>query len=288
MFNNIKFLKPKKTIETTENQMKIEYIKVNEIRPNPNQPRKFFDISSLNELTDTVKTYGVCQPITVRLINGKSYELVSGERRLRAAKNAGLETIPAIVVSMSDNKSAIIAMVENLQRQNLNFIEEAEGYNNLINDYGLTQEELAQKMGKSQSAVANKLRILRLPKSILETIHENGLTERHARALLKISDEIIQKSILDKVIEDDLNVKNTEALVNETLKKIKNDEIYEIEKKEIHSFGDSRLILNTIKHTVDIINKTGVGAEYTIEEKDDRTEIVICVPKSKIIELKSV
>jgi len=276
---------PKETIKNEE--LEIKYIPVEQIKPNPNQPRKFFDISSLNELTESIKLYGVCQPITVRLINGRSYELVAGERRLRAAKNAGLETIPAVIMTMTDNKSALIAMVENLQRQNLSFIEEAEGYSCLINDYGLTQEELAKKVGKSQSAVANKLRILRLPPHILKTIYEKGLTERHARALLKIPDEVIQKSILDKVVEQELNVKNTEALVNETAEKIKNNEIFEIEKKEIHSFGDSRLIINTVKKTVDVINKTGVCASYSIDEKDEGTEITIFVPKTTSKELKA-
>jgi len=273
--------------EPKNDEMEIKYISVDEIKPNPNQPRKFFDLTSLNELTESIKLYGVCQPITVRLINGRSYELVAGERRLRAAKNAGLETIPAVVMTMTDNKSALIAMVENLQRQNLSFIEEAEGYFALINDYGLTQEELAKKVGKSQSAVANKLRILRLPPHILKTIYEKGLTERHARALLKIPDEVIQKSILDKVIEQELNVKNTESLVNETAEKIKNSEIFEIEKKEIHSFSDNRLIINTVKRTVDIINKTGAGAEYTIDENENGTQITIFVPKHNQKELKA-
>ena len=279
-----KFFKPKPVPEEPEEEqsgeLKIEYIPVNEIKPNPNQPRKFFDLSALNELTESVKLYGVCQPITVRLINGRSYELVAGERRLRAAKSAGLEKIPAIVMTMTDNKSALMAMVENLQRQNLSFIEEAEGYSCLVNDYGLTQDELAKKVGKSQSAVANKLRILRLPPHILKTIYENGLTERHARALLKIPDEVIQKSILDKVISQELNVKNTEALVNEMAEKIKNSEVFEIEKKGIHSVSDSRLIINTVKKTVDVINKTGVDARYTIDETENGTEITIFVPKA--------
>jgi ParB family chromosome partitioning protein len=276
------FLKPKQQLQEKEDEMKIEYINTSDIRPNPNQPRKFFDVSSLNDLTESVKTYGVCQPITVRLINGKSYELVSGERRLRAAKNAGLEKIPAIVLNMTDNKSAILAMVENIQRQNLNFIEEAQGYENLISDYGLTQEDVAKHVGKSQSAVANKLRILKLAPHIQNMIMENGLTERHARALLKLPDEIIQQSVLEKIIEQDLTVKKTEELVKETLEKIKNSEIYGIEKKQIHSFTDTRLVINTVKRTVDVMNKSGVDAKYEIDETDSGTQIKIFVPKAAI------
>ena len=276
------FFKSKQTPEETTEPMKIEYIKTEDIRPNPNQPRKFFDITSLNDLTESVKTHGVCQPITVRLINGKSYELVAGERRLRAAKNAGLETIPAIVLNMSDSKSALLALVENIQRQNLNFIEEAQGYESLISDYGLTQEEVAKKVGKSQSAVANKLRILRLPPHLQKMIMEKGLSERHARALLKLPDEIIQQSVLEKVIEQDLTVKKTEDLVKDTLEKIDSQEIFGIEKKQIHSFTDTRLVINTVKRTVDVMNKSGIDAKYEIDEKEGGTEIHIFVPKASV------
>lgn len=198
-----------KTQETGE----IEYVAIDQIRPNPYQPRKNFNKTALMELAESIRAYGVLQPINVRKQSNGFYELVAGERRLRAAQIAGLKCIPCIPVVLNDNDSAVIALIENLQREDLNFIEEAEGYSSLICEHGLTQENLARKIGKSQSAVANKIRLLRLSPMVRKIILDNNLTERHARSLLKIEDEQMQLRILREVCDHALNVKRTEDLV---------------------------------------------------------------------------
>ena len=174
---------------------------IHKIRSNPYQPRKYFNRTALEELADSIRAYGILQPITVRKMSGGAYELVAGERRLRAAELAGLETIPAILMQVSDSDSAVMAFIENIQRQNLSFLEEAEGYRNMMEDYGLTQEELAAKLSKSQSSIANKLRILKLEDSVKKLLLEHHFTERHARALLKLPDEESRLFVLAQMIQ---------------------------------------------------------------------------------------
>ncbi len=265
-------------LKFSKKEIKIQNLPIDKIRPNPYQPRKYFDKTALEELAASIREYGVMQPINVRLINGCSYELVSGERRLRASQLAGLLTIPAIIVDVSDNDSAVLALIENLQRQNLHYIEEAEGYQNLMQDYGLTQEELAAKLGRNQSTIANKLRILKLSPEIKKLLAENDLTERHARALLKIPDLEVQKVIIYKVIDQELNVKKTEELVESTLNKMRQDKLPKSEQKVKRSFNDIRLFTNTLKQSVDIMRKGGIEATYDIEEKQDCYEVNIKIP----------
>lgn len=264
---------------------RIHNLPIENIRPNPYQPRKYFDKLSLKELAASIAEYGVMQPISVRLINGCSYELVAGERRLRASRMAGLKTIPAVIVTVTDNDSGVLALIENLQRQNLNFIEEAEGYQNLIEDYGMTQEQLAAKLGKSQSAVANSLRILRLPAGMKKLMVENNLTERHARALLKIPDEQMQMKVLKQVIEQEMSVRNTEELVREALEQLANHKLSvldcELEQKEKRSVTDLRLFTNTIKQSVAIMRKSGIRASLKIEEQETGYHIHIEIPFKK-------
>lgn len=262
----------------TGTTLNIKDLPIDSIRPNPYQPRKYFEMTALEELSDSIKTYGVMQPINVRSLSGSTYELVAGERRLRAAKMAGLTTIPAIIIDISDNDSAMIAMVENLQRQNLNFIEEAEGYQSIMNDYGLTQEELAKKMGKKQSTIANKIRILKLPSEVKKLLIENNLTERHGRALLKIPDEDILLDTLLKIIEQELNVKKTEELVQQTVHKIRHDKLNIKDQKIKRNFKDIRLFTNTIKQSLDIMKQSGIDASYDFEEGEAEYQIVIKIP----------
>ena len=195
---------------------KVMEIPIENIVPNPYQPRKVFSQSALEELSKSIKTYGILQPITVRVKDDK-YELIAGERRLRAAKLANLKAVPAIINNMSDESSAVLALLENLQREDLNFIEEAMGYENLIKEHEFTQQQLAEKLGKNQSTIANKLRILRLPNEIKINLVEKDLTERHARALLKLPNEELMREVLDKVIKNELTVKKTEKLIKDIL-----------------------------------------------------------------------
>lgn len=249
-------------------------LKVDDIMPNPYQPRKFFEKTQLEGLANSIKEYGVIQPISVRLINNKFYELVAGERRLRASKLAGRETIPAIIVNINDQDSAIIALIENLQRQDLDFFEEAEGLQNLIEDYDFTQEQLAKRIGKNQSTIANKLRILKLPVSVQKIVMEGNLTERHARALLKLKDEDKQLDVVKTVCEKGLTVKKTEELIERILEPVS-------KKKENIKFKpyvkDIRLFTNTVKQAVGVMKESGVSTEYDIEENDDGCFISIVV-----------
>ena len=253
-------------------------IPVDDISPNPYQPRKDFNKSNLEDLSDSIMEYGILQPINVRKMGDAGYELVAGERRLRAAKLAGLKEIPAIVIEIVEQDSAIISLIENLQRENLGFFDEAEGYYNLINDHGLTQEELARKIGKNQSTVANKIRLLRLPDSVKRKIMEHRLTERHARALLKIPDEKLQQKVLKNVIKKSLNVKTTEDIIAKLI-----DETAaakdELSDRRIRGKMQYNIYVNTIKNVYRQILKTGFKMQYNQADKGDYIEITIKVPK---------
>ena len=252
-------------------------IPIENIVPNPYQPRKVFSQSALEELSKSIKTYGILQPITVRVKDDK-YELIAGERRLRAAKLANLQTVPAIINNMSDESSAVLALLENLQREDLNFIEEAMGYENLIKEHAFTQQQLAEKLGKNQSTIANKLRILRLPNEIKINLVEKDLTERHARSLLKLPNEELMREILDKVIKNELTVKKTEKLIKDMLEDLQDTQ--EPEKKQnIKSAMAIRIYLNTMKQAFDAIIGTGIEAKYNEVDKGDYMEVVVKIPK---------
>ena len=194
----------------------IVYLRTDELTPNPVQPRKRFDDESLEELSGSIKSYGILNPLTVRLRCGK-YELVAGERRLRAAKLAGLEEVPCILIDVNMEDASLIALVENLQRRDLDFIEEALGISQLIRMFGMSQEEAARRIGKSQSAVANKLRLLKLPSDVLESLRQNGLTERHGRALLRLPSPVAQRAALEYIVDNGLTVAATDAYIDALL-----------------------------------------------------------------------
>jgi len=243
------------------------------VNANPYQPRRIFERESLEELAASIQTYGVLQPISVRHINGAGYELVAGERRLRACKMAGLQTIPAIVVDITDHDSAVLAMIENLQRQDLHFFEEAQGLANLMSDYGFTQEALATRIGKNQSTIANKIRIMRLPRAVQKLIVDNNLTERHARALLRLDREEAQLDILEKVIKQGLTVRKTEALIEATLSPATPAASGQTPFKAY--IRDIRILTNSIKENLDMVRQSGIDTQFDIEQTDTGYDIRI-------------
>lgn len=261
----------------------VDFIEIDRIRPNPYQPRKKFNTASLNELCNSIKTYGVLQPISVRKISNDAYELIAGERRLRASMMAGLEKIPAIMVKVGENDSAILALIENIQRENLGYIEEAEAYQELLIQSNLTQEQLALQLGKSQSTVANKLRLLKLSEKVRREISANDLTERHARALLKLDCEDLQLKVLKTILEKGLNVKKTEELVERVYTKCLGEEMeqQEISRKVSRVVKDVRIFVNTVKQAINMMREAGVNAKAAQFDKGEYIEFIIRIPKKQ-------
>lgn len=253
-------------------KMKVLSLPIHSIFPNPAQPRKYFDTISLEELTASIEEFGVLQPITVRRVRG-GYEIIAGERRFRAAENAGLDTIPAIVINVDEKKSALLALLENLQRDDLSFFEVAESYQNLIRTQGMTQEEIAKKLGKSQSNIANKLRLLRLYPRTKRLILEYSLSERHARALLHLTDEEAQLLAARTINEKKLNVAQAEELIKKMLK----TDTSSHQKLKFKSFQDIRVFTNTIKRALDLMRDGGVNADMETNSFDWGIEYVIKV-----------
>lgn len=258
----------------------IIYLRPDELQPNPVQPRKSFDDEALKELSESIRTYGILNPLTVRLRQGR-YELVAGERRLRAAKLAGLRELPCILLEINMEDAGLIALVENLQRKDLDFVEEAEGLSRLIRMFGLSQEEAARRIGKSQSAVANKLRLLRLGDEMLQTLRENELSERHGRALLRLPEELRQQA-LEHIIEKGLTVAATDEYIELLL--TQPQEPSEEEKpqaKRSFILKDVRVFLNTLSRSIDLMKQGGIAAGMQRQETEDALIVTISIPKAR-------
>ena len=255
---------------------RILYLPVGQIHPNPSQPRKIFDADGLQELAGSIRTYGILQPLTVRRRNGE-YELVAGERRLRAAKIAGMTEVPCILLTVDEEQSGMVALVENLQRRDLDYIEEAEGLARLMRQYGLNQEQAAARVGKSQSAVANKLRLLRHSPAVLSALRENRLSERHARALLRLPTEKERLDVLKVVIRQQMNVAKTDEYIESLLARKRQPE----PKKGIRKLivRDVRLFINSVNHNLDLIRGAGIRAEASQEETESEIVLTIRLPK---------
>ena len=254
---------------------KVTEVPVDMIETNPDQPRKNFGEDELLELSESIKEYGVIQPVIVKKNYSGNYILIAGERRLRAAIFAGLQKIPALVRDADDQDTAIIALIENVQRENLGYMEEAQAYNRLIEEYGITQSELAARVGKKQSTISNKIRLLALPEDIQEALIHNRLTERHARALLKLTEDEIRRYVIERVVSHGLNVRQTEKLIEDIIAKQQEEQ----RKKNKISYISYKLYVNSIRKTFNEIFQMESGAKYTQEDKGDFMEVKILIPK---------
>lgn len=253
---------------------KVYSLPVASICPNPNQPRRHFSPDGLRELADSIRELGVLQPLTVRPM-GREWELIAGERRLRAARLVGLSHVPCIIMEVDEERSSLMALVENLQRRDLDFWEESLALAKLIHDYNFSQEECARQIGKSQSAIANKLRLLRLSPEVLRLLRDHGFTERHARALLRLEDAAIQERAAHWVVEHDLTVAKTEeyveTLLTQTNKSVKHRPTFILK--------DVRLFLNTVERGLSMMKSAGVDAQCGREDTGDAILLTIRIPK---------
>ena len=254
-------------------------VPVDDISPNPVQPRKVFRDADLMELSCSIAEYGILNPLTVRLRNGR-YELVAGERRLRAAKLAGLSEVPCILLDVGLEEASLLALIENLQRRDLDFIEEANGISQLIRMFGMSQEEAARRLGKSQSAVANKLRLLRLPQDVLDSLRSNGLTERHGRALLRLDSADKQRDALEQIIRRDMTVAMTDSYIDALLEAEKEQE--KSEQKRTFIMKDVRVFMNTILHGLDLMKQGGIAAGMKRQETENELILTISIPKNRV------
>jgi len=257
----------------------ILYLRIEDIAPNPAQPRRHFDEEGLRELAASIRSYGILNPLTVRLRGGR-YELVAGERRLRAAKLAGLRELPCIALDVNMEDAGLIALVENLQRRDLDFVEEAMGLRQLIDRFGMSQEDAARRIGKSQSAVANKLRLLKLPGDVLDALRENGLSERHGRALLRLPDADSQRAALAVMVERGMTVAAADAYI-EALLSAPEEAEESVRPRRSFVLKDVRVFLNTLSRSIDLMKQGGIDAGLRREETDEALILTISIPKAR-------
>lgn len=256
---------------------RIIFLPVDELRPNPAQPRRIFDETALQELAASIRQYGVLQPLSVRR-RADGYELVAGERRLRAAKLAGLRSVPCVLLVLDDTQSGLVALVENLQRKDLDYLEEAAGLAQLIRRYGLSQEQAAARIGKSQSAVANKLRLLRLEEPVAEALHHYGLTERHARALLRLEDPEQRLAAVEHIGKNQLNVADAEGYIDRL---VAQNQTTQPRRRSAYIIKDVRLFLNSVDRGVRLMQTAGVGAKVSRRDTEDTICLTVTIPRAK-------
>ena len=253
-----------------------------DIYPNPNQPRRKFDFDELEGLAQSIRQNGMIQPIAVRLNENGKYELISGERRLRASRLVGITKVPCIIMDADNGKSALFALIENIQRCDLDFFEEAVAIERLITEFGMSREDVCKKLGKAGPTVSNKLRLLRLPESIRYKITQENLTERHARALLRLSSQSQMERALSIMAEKRLNVAESEKLI---LQIVENST--KRRQPPVKLFKDVRIFVNTLNHAVDTMRRAGIEADSAKSETDEYIEYVVRIPKSKGCTIKT-
>jgi ParB family chromosome partitioning protein len=262
--------------EMVENE-EINKIPIDHIIPNRFQPRTVFDDEKIEELARTIHTHGIIQPIVVREYGQDTFEIIAGERRWRAMKKLGWDLVPAIIKNFNDTETASVALIENLQREELSPIEEAMAYGKLLELHQLTQEALAQRLGKGQSTVANKLRLLKLPQEVQDALLNRTITERHARALIPLKIPEKQIKLLTEIIEKNLNVKQTEDRVSKLL-----GQTTEKPKSKRKAFSkDMRIAVNTIRQSLSMVSDSGINLDSQEEEFEDYYQFTIKIPKKK-------
>lgn len=256
---------------------RVRYIPINAVRPNPQQPRRSFDETALRELADSISAYGILQPLTVR-DRGGVYELVAGERRLRAARIAGLREVPCLIAEVGEEDAALLALIENLQRRDLDYMEEAAAIARLIRRYGLSQQQAAEKLGKSQPTIANKLRLLRLSAPVIDCLRQYGLTERHARTLLRLTDPEQQLAAARHIGKRGLNVAQTEQYIDRLTAE---NRTAPPRRRPTYIIKDVRLFLNSVERGVRLMQSAGVGAEVGRRDTEEEILLTIHIPKRR-------
>ncbi|MFJ8064273.1 nucleoid occlusion protein [Psychrobacillus sp. NPDC096426] len=269
-------------VEPTQHHLEeVVNIAIEKIVPNRYQPRTVFDETKIEELARTIHTHGVIQPIVIRKMDDEKYEIIAGERRFRAMSKLQWTEVPAIIRNLSDKETASIALIENLQREELTAIEEAVAYQKLLKLHELTQEALAQRLGKGQSTVANKLRLLKLPEEVQEAVMKKELSERHARALMQIKEKEMQLQLMNMTMENHWNVKQLEQKVEEILNPpLKEDKKAAKPKRKAVS-KDVRIALNTIKQSLSMVTKSGINIKTEEEDMEEFYQITVRIPKKK-------
>lgn len=257
----------------TKNEKQIAQVETDKLSPSPHQPRKLFSEKSLIELSDSIKEHGILQPLLAIKGENGNFTLIAGERRLRAAKIAGLKTVPVIIMDKSDKECAAISLIENIQREQLSFFEEAESYKRLIREFGMSQSDIAKGLSKKQSTISNKMRLLRLPKTAQALIIANNLTERHARELLRINDNALLFETLDKIILKKMNVSQTAEYIDGILAP-------KTKPQRSCKVGEMKIYLNTINNAVRLIKKSGIKPVTLLQESEGFVEYIIKIPKT--------
>lgn len=247
-----------------------------DIYPNPNQPRSRFDFDELEGLAQSIRQNGIIQPIAVRVNASGNYELISGERRLRASRLVGISLIPCIIMEASDEKSALFALIENMQRSDLGFFEEASAIEKLIVDFNISRDDVCRKLGKAAPTISNKLRLLKLPEDVRLKITQEGLTERHARALLRLPTRAQLDRALSIISDKRLNVAESEKLIDQMLSADKSSK-----KPTVKLFKDVRIFVNTLNHAVDTMRRAGIEADSAKSETDEYIEYIVRIPKTR-------
>lgn len=247
-----------------------------DIYPNPNQPRSRFDFDELEGLAQSIRQNGIIQPIAVRVNASGNYELISGERRLRASRLVGISLIPCIIMEASDEKSALFALIENMQRSDLGFFEEASAIEKLIVDFNMSRDDVCRKLGKAAPTISNKLRLLKLPEDVRLKITQEGLTERHARALLRLLTRAQLDRALSIISDKRLNVAESEKLIDQILSADKSSK-----KPTVKLFKDVRIFVNTLNHAVDTMRRAGIEADSAKSETDEYIEYIVRIPKTR-------